>query len=95
MRTELSRRSRFELCFEIIELCKFPGLPISRLSSNARVPANRLSDLLFKLIEDQLIHVETRPRSVTGDKRKTDYYVRTPEGENILNDYTELRSKIP
>ena len=89
----MKRRSRFELLVEIIELCKFPGIPKTFLSRNARINSYRLNDILFGLIEDKLIKVETRPQSQLGQKRKTEYFIRTPDGETFIRDFTGLRER--
>ena len=89
----MTRRSRFELLVEIIELCKFPGLPKTYIARNAGINSFRLNDILFGLIEDKLIKIETRPRSLLGQKRKTDYFIRTPDGETFIQDFTGLKAR--
>ncbi len=82
------RRSSFEICLEIIELCNHPGLPLSRLMTRANLNHTKIKHILFKLIEDKLIETETRPRSFTGQKRDTDYFIRTREGDWILKEHS-------
>ena len=89
-----TRRSRFELIVEIIDLCVSPGLPITRLGSEARVTTDKLSDILYELVTGELISVETRSHSFIGDKRETDYYVRTPDGDEMISEITGIRKRL-
>lgn len=88
------RRSRFEICIEIIELCQYPGLPITRLIHAANYSWGPLRRILFGLLRGELIEIETRPESFTGEKRKTDYYVRTLEGDEVLSKFNEIREQL-
>ena len=88
------RRSRFEVLMEIIELCQHPGLSRQSLLIEANINHGKLHDLLFGLIDDQLIDVETRPNSVSGQKRETDYFLRTPDGDQLINDFKEIRARL-
>lgn len=88
------RRSRFELIIEIIELCVSPGLPITRLGSDARVNTHKLSDILMELVTGDLISVETRPLSFAGDNRVTDFYIRTSDGDELIDDITLVRKRL-
>ena len=88
------RRSRFEVLMEILDLCVFPGLSCSSIINRANINHGVFHDLLFGLIDDKLINVETRPRSVSGQKRETDYFLRTPDGDKLLNEFEELRGRL-
>ena len=89
-----TRRSRFELIIEIIELCVSPGLPITRLGSDARVNTDKLSTILMELVTGDLISVETRSRSFVGDKRETDFYIRTSDGDELIKDITGIKERL-
>ena len=89
-----TRRSRFELIVEIIELCVTPGLPITRLGSDARVNTHKLSDILMELVTGDLISVETRSRSYAGAHRETDFYIRTSDGDELIEDITGVRKRL-
>ena len=90
----MKRRSRFELLVEIIELCKFPGLPKTYLARNVRTNTGMITDVLFGLVEDKLIRVETRPRSRLGQRRETEFFVRTPDGDSFIRDFTGVRERL-
>lgn len=79
---------------EIIELCQHPGLSRDSLRIKANINHGKLHDLLFGLIDDQLIDVETRPNSVSGQKRETDYFLRTPDGDKLLINFKEIRARL-
>ena len=87
-------RSRFEILMIILELCVNPGASCSSLLNKANINHEVFHDLVFGLIDDQLINVETRPLSVSGQKRETDYFLRTPKGDQLINDFKELRSRV-
>lgn len=89
-----TRRSRFELIVEILDRCVSPGLPITRLGSDARVTTDKLSDILMELVTGDLISVETRSRSFIGDKRETDFYIRTSDGDELIKDITGIRKRL-
>ncbi len=89
-----TRRSRFELIIEIIELCVSPGLPLTRLGSDARVNTDKLSDILMELVTGELISVETRSRSFVGDKRQTDFYIRTLDGDAMIQNITGIKKRL-
>lgn len=88
------RRSKFEVCLEIIELCQYPGIPLTRLCRDARVNWDPLKEILSSLLTGELLRIETRPLSFTGDRRKTDYYVRTSEGDKVHKKFKEIKERI-
>lgn len=92
---KFTRRSHFEICMEIIELCQIPGLPFTRLMSKANISWRPLMEILVNLIEGDIIEVETRSLSFVGYKRETDYYIRTNEGDEIVSQFNELRERLP
>lgn len=53
-----------------------------------------LSELLFGLIERELIKKETRPTSFDGQKRVTDWYHRTPEGDDLYLKFKEIEESL-
>ena len=79
---------------EIIDLCQIPGLPMTRLQIRANLCHSLLKVLLFGLLDEKLIEVETRPLAFDGSKRVTEYYVRTKDGDEILDQFKELKEKI-
>lgn len=79
---------------EILELCVFPGLSCSSILNRANINHGVFHDLLFGLIDDKLINVETRPHSISGQKRETDYFLRTPKADKLLNEFEELRGRL-
>lgn len=89
-----SRRSRFELCMEIIGLCSSPGLARSSLVQQANVNSAHIMDILFGLVNDKLLKTETRKLSPRGLRRKTDYFILTPEGEELVRDFKDVRGRI-
>lgn len=78
----------------IIELCQIPGIPKTKLMYSANVNYNLLIELLFGLIEAEIIEKETRPRSYVGQKRDTVWYQRTREGDEIYSKFKELEKKL-
>lgn len=78
----------------IIELCQLPGLPITRVMTSANVSWSTVKTVLFALIDDQLIKVDTRPLSLDGKKRETDFYVLTEEGDQLRTDFNEMKEKL-
>lgn len=88
------RRSRFELIIEVIELCVFPGLPKTRLSTCSNINSDKLSDILMELVTGELLEVETRPRSFAGNKRETDFYVRTSDGDELIRDIKGVKERL-
>jgi len=90
----LIRRSRFEICMEILELCVPPGIPRVALLRKANLNNGKLHDILFGLLDDHVIKIETRPRSFSGQKRDTDYYLRTEYGDEIIRNFRELKSRL-
>lgn len=88
------RRSRFELCMEIIGLCKSPGLARSSLVTKANVNSAFIIDILFGLVNDRLLETETRKISPKGKRRITDYYILTPEGAELIKDFHDVRGRI-
>jgi len=88
------RRSSFDICFEIIQLCNYPGLSQGKLLTRANLNHGSLKKILFGLIEGELIKVETRPVSSEGHKIETDYYFRTDEGKAILDKFNEIRGRL-
>lgn len=87
------RRSRFELLVEIIELCKFPGLSRSRINRDLRGNSTTVNEILFGLLDSGLLKVETRPRSQLGQKRETDFYLRTTKGDQFHHDFMTLKER--
>ena len=83
---KLHRRSSSEIGLEIVSLCNYPGLPLTRLMTRANLNHTKLREILFMLIEDRLIKTDTRKISYTGQKRETAYYVTTPEGDQALQE---------
>ena len=94
MTSQRKRRSKFEVCFEIIELCQYPGIPISRLVRDARMNIDPLRKILSTMLTGELLRIETKPLSISGDRRKTDYYIRTPEGDELHKQFRELVKRI-
>ena len=92
--TSKNRRSRFEICLEIIELCQHPGIPVTPLGLIARCTHAPLKEILSSLLTGELLRIETRPIGYTGHKRKTDYYVRTAEGDKVLTKFNEIEKQI-
>ena len=90
----MRRRSRFELCMEIIDLCNAPGLSRSGLVTKANVNSSHIREILFGLIEDQLLKTETRKFSPGGFRLKTDYFIRTREGDDLVKDFKDVRERI-
>jgi len=90
----MKRRSRFELLVEIIELCKFPSISKTYLMGNVRTNHGTLTDILFGLVEDKMIKIETRPHSRLGKRRETDYFLMTPDGETFIQDFTGLKERL-
>lgn len=88
------RRSSFDICFEIIQLCNYPGLSQSKLLTRANLNHGLLKKILFGLIEGELIKVETRPLSPEGHQVETDYYFRTEEGKEILDKFEDIRGRL-
>jgi len=92
--TSSQRRSKFELCIEIIELCQNPGIPSTPLGLIARCNYATLKEILSSLLTGEILRIETRPIGYTGYKRKTDYYVRTAEGDKVLTKFNEIEKRI-
>ena len=92
--TSKKRRSKFEICLEIIELCQIPGIPLTLLARDSRVNWAPLKDILSALVSGEIIKTEIRPLSPTGHKRKTEYYIRTAEGDNVLIKFKEIEKRI-
>ncbi len=90
----MKRRSRFELCMEILGLCKSPGLTRSSLVMKANVNSGRISSILFALVDDRLLRTETRKTAPSGNRRDTDYFIRTREGDDLIKDFKNVRSRI-
>ena len=78
----------------IIELCQLPGLPITRVMTRANVSFSTVKTVLFALIDDQLIKVETRPLDFNEKNRETDFYVLTEKGDQVRTDFNELKQRI-
>lgn len=78
----------------IIDLCQYPGLPKTALMSFANVNYDVLIDLLFGLVDRELIKKETRQTSFDGQKRVTDWYHRTPEGDDLYIKFKEIEEKL-
>lgn len=91
---QLIRRSRLEIIMELLDLCVRPGLPRAALLTKAHLHTSKLHDILFGLLDDRMIKVETRPRSFSGQKRDTDYYLRTDHGDEIMSNFRELTSHL-
>jgi predicted transcriptional regulator len=91
----MRRRSRLELIIEVIELCVYPGLPLTRLGLKSRVSTDKLSDILMELVTGDLLSVETRSRSFSGHNRETDFYIRTSEGDELIRDFTGVKERLP
>ena len=89
-----NRRSRFEICLEIIELCQTPGIPVTPLGLASRCTYATLKEILSSLLTGELLKIETRPISYSGGKRKTNYYVRTVEGDKVLTKFNEIEKRI-
>ncbi|MBA7491399.1 hypothetical protein ES702_01944 [subsurface metagenome] len=53
-----------------------------------------LKDILFGLIENEIINRETRKISYDGQKRETKYYIRTREGDKILDKFNEIQEQL-
>jgi predicted transcriptional regulator len=79
---------------EIIELCRGSGLPKTQLGREANVGIDKLSDILLELMTGDLISVETRSRSFSGDKRETDFYLRTRDGDTLIERFSEVRERL-
>lgn len=79
---------------EIIGLCQSPGLSRSGLVTKANVNSSKLMKILFGLIDDQLLRIETRKTSSAGLRRVTDYYLRTIEGDALIKDFQEVKERI-
>lgn len=62
--------------------------------TRANVSYKKLLPILFGLIDDQLLRAETRKFSPMGSKIKTDYYVRTREGDTLIKDFDDLTGRI-
>ena len=92
--TSKNRRSKFEICIEIIELCQIPGIPLTRLILASRVNWSPLKDILSALVSGELLKTEIRPFNPLGHKRKTEYYVRTEEGDKVLTKVNEIKRRI-
>ena len=90
----MARRSRFELCMEIIGLCNSPGLSRSGLVTKANVNSSRIREILFGLIEDKLLKTETRKFSPGGFRLDTDYFIRTREGDALIKDFKAVKKRI-
>lgn len=90
----MTRRSRFELCMEIIGLCNAPGLSRSEIVTKANVNSSRIREILFGLIDDQLLKTETRKHSPGGFRLNTDYLIRTREGDELIKDFKDVRKRI-
>lgn len=90
----MRRRSRFELCMEIIGLCNSPGLARSGIVTKANVNSSKIKEILFGLIDDKLLITETRKYSPGGFKLKTDYYIRTKEGDALIEDFNDVKKRI-
>jgi len=88
------RRSSFDICFEIIQLCNYPGISQAKLLTRANLNHRSLKKILFSLIEGELINVETRPISPDGLKVETDYYFRTEDGKMILDQFNEIKGRL-
>ena len=92
--TSSKKRTKFELNVEIIELCQYPGISLTRLVRFSRINWNPIKEILSTLISGELLKIETRPHSETGQKRETNYYVRTAEGDKALIKFKETRKRI-
>ncbi len=79
---------------EIIELCNAPGLSRSGVVTKANVDSSKIRQILFGLIADRLLKTETRKFSPGGYKMKTDYYIRTREGDDLIKDFQNVRKRI-
>ena len=90
----MARRSRFELCMEIIALCNHPGLSRSGLVTKANVNSSKIREILFGLIDDKLLKTETRKHSPGGFRLNTDFYIRTREGDSLIKDFNEVKKRI-
>ncbi len=88
------RRSRFEIIIETLELCRGAGLPKSRLSQLANVNTEKLSDILLELMTGELVSVETRSRSYSGQGRETDFYLRTEDGDTLIERFSLVKKRL-
>ena len=90
----MKRRSRFEICMEIIGLCQTPGLSRASLETKANVRYRTILPILFGLIDDQILRTETRKISPRGLKRSTEYFIRTPEGDALNADIEAIKERL-
>jgi predicted transcriptional regulator len=90
----MERRTHFDLCAEIIELCKYPGAPVSHLARSSGIRVPKAHGFLRSLIEGELIRTELRETSPHGLNRRTKYYITTPDGEKVLRDFTDVRARL-
>lgn len=89
------KRSKFQLHVIIIELCKNPGgVSLTRLVRFSRINWGPLKEILSTLITGELLKVETRHHSETGQKRETQFYIRTNKGESVLREFKDLKKRI-
>ncbi len=88
------RRSRLELIVSIIELCQSPGIAKSNLKLKGNIGTQIFNDLLEGLQTRELIEKEIRPLSHTGLRRPTEYYTRTPEGDKLIRQFSDLRERL-
>lgn len=95
MRPYRERRSDFQLCLEIIELCQYPGGSITTLMNRSGLNYYKIKKILFGLVENELIQIEERDHSPSGDRRKTDYFIRTQDGHEVLKKANELTERLP
>lgn len=88
------KRSKFEILMDIIELCRFPGLPRTRLMEKSNLNYIALQNFMIELIENGILIVETRSFSYTGQKRETKYLVSTKEGNKIIDQFKEIKKNL-
>jgi len=79
---------------EIIELCQYPGLPKTRLMNVSNLSWKTFKNIIFSLIDQELIEVETRDISYSGQDRVTDYFIRTSQGDDTIVQFKSLREKL-
>lgn len=94
LRDSMKRRSRLEVIFDVLRLLKGQGLPKARIVSGANVNHGILAEIIFGLFEKELVSSEIRDRSFSGFKRETEWFFLTPEGQEIVEDFEGLKSRI-
>jgi hypothetical protein len=64
------------------------------LGREASVGLDKLSDILLELMTGELISVETRSRSLSGDKRETDFYLTTRDGDVLIERFSLVKKRL-